>query len=355
MYVSPSRSAPLPRHVTSGSAPSSRAYAGSRASASRNRSLALDHDVVDVAADHHGEVAGQRPRCGGPRQQLDALERPLRRDREPDGDGRVLHHLVDLVVHPQLVVGQRRLVVPAVGQDAEALVDQALVVELLEGPDDRLHVVGVHGPVVVVEVDPARLAGDVLAPLAGVLHHRRPAGVVELLDAHLDDLVGRLDPQLAHGLELGGQAVGVPPEPALDATPTHGLVARDQVLDVAGEQVAVVGQAVGERRPVVEDELVGAVLPGLALVDAGLEGVVGLPVGQHRLLDRREARARRDAAATGDVGVGDLGVRHRLGFLAGRAVRDHEDDITAAVPPRLPPRGVTASFRAVTGLPVRVY
>ena len=226
---------------------------------------------------------------------------PLKRARPvvdvvADGDGRVLAVLVDVVVHPQLVVGQRRLVVPAVGQDAEALVDQALVVQLLEGPDDRLHVVGVHRAVVVVEVDPARLAGDVVAPLAGVLHHRLAAGLVELLDAQLDDLVGGLDAVEAHRLELGRQAVGVPAEAALDALAAHRLVARDEVLDVAGEQVAVVRQAVGERRAVVEDELVAAVGAGVALLDARLEGAVGLPVGQHRLLDLGEARARRDVA-----------------------------------------------------------
>ena len=183
------------------------------------------------------------------------------RDVVADGDGRVLAHLVDVVVHPQLVVGQRRLVLPAVGQHAEALVDQALLVQLLEGPDDRLHELGVHGAVVVVEVDPARLAGDVVAPLAGVLQHRLAAGLVELLDAQLDDLVGGLDAVEAHRLELGGQAVGVPAEAALDPLAAHRLVARDQVLDVAGEQVAVVRQPVGERRAVVEDELVAPSAP----------------------------------------------------------------------------------------------
>ena len=169
--------------------------------------------------------------------------------------------------------------------------------QLLEGPDDRLHELRVHGAVVVVEVDPARLAGDVVAPLAGVLQDRLAAGLVELLDAQLDDLVGGLDAVEAHRLELGGQAVGVPAEAALDLVAAHRLVARDQVLDVAGEQVAVVRQAVGEGRAVVEDELVAAVGAGVALLDARPEGVVGLPVRQHRLLDRREARAAGDGAS----------------------------------------------------------
>ena len=47
-------------------------------------------------------------------------------------------------------------------------------------------------------------------------------------------------------------------------------------FDVAGQQVPVVRQPVGEGRPVVEDVLLGAV----AALDAGPEGVVGGPVVQ---------------------------------------------------------------------------
>ena len=56
----------------------------------------------------------------------------------------------------------------------------------------------------------------------------------------------------------------------------HRLVAGHGVLDVAGQQVAVVRQAVGERRPVVEDELVGVAVR-LALGDRLEERVVALP------------------------------------------------------------------------------
>src|SRR5205814_23459 len=112
----------------------------------------------------------------------------------------------------------------------------------------------------------------------------------------------------------GRQAVGVPTEPALDPPAAHRLVPRDEVLDVAGQQVAVVEQAVGERRAVVEDELVVAVLPGVALLDAGPERVVGLPVGEDALLDLREPRGRGNAGygALGGMRVGgDLRVGHR--------------------------------------------
>ena len=285
-----------------------------------------DH-VVDVAADHHREVRRERPRGRRPDEGQRTLGRTARQP-QADGDGGVDALLVDVLVHPQLVVGQRGLVVPAVGQDPEALVGEPLVVQLLERPHDALHVGEVEGLVVVVEVDPAGLPRHVVAPLRGVLEDGLAALRVELLDAELEDLLGRLHAELAHRLELGRQAVGVPAEAALDAAAAHGLEPRHQVLDVAGQQVAVVRQPVRERRAVVEDELVGAVLAGVALRHARPERVVVGPVGQHRFLDLRERRARRDALAVPVLGgVGDLGVGH--------AVRSSCRVLTRG---RLPPR-----------------
>ena len=77
---------------------------------------------------------------------------------EPDREGRVLALAVG-VVEAGLEVRQRRLALPAVGEHPHALVEQALVVERLEGPHDRLHVRQVHRLVVVDHVDPAGLAG----------------------------------------------------------------------------------------------------------------------------------------------------------------------------------------------------
>ena len=268
--------------------------------------VGLDDDVVDVGVDGHRDVGRHGPRGGRPDEcELTGLEAVA------DGHRRVLTHLVDVVVHPQLVVGQRGLVVPAVGQDPEALVDQPLVVERLEGPDDRLHVAGLERLVVVVEVDPPRLTRHVVTPLPRVLEHGGPAGVVEGVDAEVEDVLLRLEPELALRLELGGQAVGVPPEPALDAPAAHRLVARHDVLDVPGQQVPVVGQAVGEGGPVVEHELVGAVLTGRAVLDGGDEGAVLVPVLQDALLDLGEAGARRNARPAVD-GAGRIGADLRV-------------------------------------------
>ena len=199
-------------------------------------------DVVDVRADRDRQVARQRPRGRGPDEgELAGLQPQADRQRG------VLARLVDVVVHAQLVVGQRRLVAPAVRQHAVALVRQVLVVEALERPDDRLHERDVERLVVVVEVDPAGLARHVLAPLARVPQHRLAARLVERGEPHLLDLRRVRDAEQPLRLELGGQPVRVPAEPALDAVAAHRLVARHDVLGVPGQQVAVVRQAVGER------------------------------------------------------------------------------------------------------------
>ena len=300
----------------------------------------VDHHVVDVRADGHGEVGGQGPGRRRPDEhqlgdlgQAGARAQPLLQ-AQAHRDRVVLLVLVDLVVHLELVVGQRGAVVPAVGQDAVPLVGEVLVVELLEGPDDGLHVGGVEGLVVVVEVHPAGLAGDVVLPLVGVAQHGGTALGVELLDtdaAGAGDLGHVVDAEQALGLELGGQAVGVPAEAALDPSALLGLEAAHGVLDVAGQQVAVVGQPVGEGRAVVEDELVGATVSGAAVVDGGGEGSVSLPVGEHVLLDHRKGRRGLDARARAVEGVeGRPGVGAGLVGAAGHGASYRSSCVTPA-------------------------
>ena len=65
----------------------------------------------------------------------------------------------------------------------------------------------------------------------------------------------------------------IPSENTRHMVTGHGAVTRDDVLDVASEQVAVVRQAVSKRRAVVEDVLRAA----FRLLKAGLKCVIGLP------------------------------------------------------------------------------
>ncbi|MCY1230090.1 hypothetical protein D9M72_424870 [compost metagenome] len=98
------------------------------------------HRIGDGLPDGERQVGGQCPRRGGPGERLDSGKLPgqfrlPRRDGEGDRDGLVLAVLVDVVIHAQFMVGQRGLVLPAVRQDAVAVVGQALFVQLLEGPE----------------------------------------------------------------------------------------------------------------------------------------------------------------------------------------------------------------------------
>ncbi|CAB5040741.1 unannotated protein [freshwater metagenome] len=80
----------------------------------------------------------------------------------------------------------------------------------------------------------------------------------------------------------------VPAEASLDSFAQHGLIARNHVLDVAGEQVAIVRQPVGEGRPVIEDKL-GVLTPASGdLVDGALKGVLFSPAVKDSPLNGRK-------------------------------------------------------------------
>ena len=248
-------------------------------------------DVVDVGADHDGEVGGHGPRGGGPEDGVGVL---LVAHLHGHGHGGVLAILIDVGIHAQLVRAQRRAVLRAVRQHTVPLVGQTLVIELLEGPHHGFHVWNVQGLVAVLEVHPSRLTVHVVLPFVGVFQHGGAAGVVELVDAHLLDLVDRVDAEFLLRLQFGGQAVGIPTEHAVDLAALHGLIARNHVLGVTGQQVAVVRQAVREGRAVEEHEFVLAMVAGGVAFDGLLEGVVLVPVVENGLLHVGEAGVRRD-------------------------------------------------------------
>ena len=226
--------------------------------------------VVDVGTGREGHVRRQRPRRGRPGQ--DAGLRVVFQ-AEPDGDGRVGDFLVALV---RLEVRQRGGAARAVRQDLVALVDQALVPQLAEHPPDGLHVVHVHRAVAVAEIHPTAHALHDGLPLFRVTQHDAAAGLVELVDAVVLDLLLAGQLQLLLHLVFDRQAVAVPAERPLAVFAAHGLVARDHVLDGAGEDVPVVGQTGGEGRAVVEQELGVA----LAVLHGLLEDAVLFPEGQ---------------------------------------------------------------------------
>ena len=87
--------------------------------------------------------------------------------------------------------------------------------------------------------------------------------------------------------------MGVPTEHAVDLASLHGLVARNHILGIAGQQVAVVRQAVRERRAVEEHEFVLAVVARRITLHRLLEGIVLIPIVKNGLLHLGKAGVRR--------------------------------------------------------------
>jgi len=112
---------------------------------------------------------------------------------------------------------------------------------------------------------------------------------VKLGHAVIEDRLAAREVQFLFRMQFGRQAVAVPAEAAVDRLAAHGLKARDQILDEAGDQMAVVRQAVGKGRAVIEHELVSALCE--TLIDARLKGAFGFPRLKYRLLQLGEGRA----------------------------------------------------------------
>ena len=244
--------------------------------------------VAQVRVGGDGGVRDQRPRRGRPGQQLVAgLQRRARFDHR---EAHVQRRVDDVEVaagQAELVAGQRRAAARAVGHDLVALVEQALVPQRLQRPPHRLHVVRVHGPVGVVEVDPERDPLGQAVPVRDVGHGRLAAAGVEGLDAVALDvgLAGRAD--LLLDLQLHRQAVAVVAALALDVVAAHGLVAREDVLEHARQHVVRAGRAVDRGRALVEDEAVGA----LAAAQRLAEDVALAPALEDGLFEARERGA----------------------------------------------------------------
>ena len=247
-----------------------------------------------------GQVRGQRPWCSGPYQGAYGLPgRPQFLSRAPgaranklegNGDRRVLAGPVGIVL-ADLEVGKRRFTFPAVREYPITLVQQAFLVKLRERPHDALHVGEVHCLVIVGEIDPAGLAGDVALPFTRVTKHRGPAILVEPANAVAFDVDSRRQLELFHRLHLGRQAMAIPTEPPLHPPTSHRFIARDGILHVPRQEMPVVGQPIGKRRPIVKHIFLGPA----ARLDGGFERPVVSPIRQDLALYFGEVGFVRDA------------------------------------------------------------
>ena len=177
--ASPARSVPGQR-----SAPRPRGTAGRRRRSPSTRSPAAvgvgDAHVGEVGAHGGGDVGDERPRRGGPHQQVGvggALALPAGSARRSTGRRRPGSP------GPPRGWSEGRAAAPAVGGDPVPLVEQALVPQLAHEPPDRLDVVVGERPVGVGGVDPHAGAAGERRPVLDVAGDRLAAALVEGLDA----------------------------------------------------------------------------------------------------------------------------------------------------------------------------
>ena len=203
----------------------------------------------------HGDrgVGDERPRGGRPYHELLAgIDRRVAlHDRQAHVHRRIDHVAVDVGL-AELVAGQRGLVAGAVGDDLEALVEQALLVDGLQRPPHRLDVRGIERAIGVVEIDPEADPLGQPVPLLDVAEDLLPAAGVELGDPVALDVVLAGEAELGLHGQLNRETVAVPAALALDVMTLHRLEAGEDVLERPREHVVRAGGAVGRRGALIE-------------------------------------------------------------------------------------------------------
>ena len=266
----------------------------------------LDERVLGLGGDGERGVAGQRPGRGRPgddvrRRAVAEAQRGVglasecvgggalgvsRLQLEEDRDARVRRVLA--VAEGDLVAGEAGAAARAVRGDAIVAEDQVTVPEPPEDPPAGLDVLVGVGDVRLAHVDPAADAVGHPLPVGDVAEDGLAALLVEGGDAVLLDLALVAQAELALDLEFDGQAVRVPAALPRRAVAAHRLVAGDQVLEDAREDVVHAGRPVRRRRALVErEEAVGR-----ALLDAALEDALLAPELEDLLLEIGEGDAR---------------------------------------------------------------
>ena len=186
------------------------------------------------------------------------------------------------------MAGEAGAAARAVRGDAIVAEDQVAVPEPPEDPPAGLDVLVGVGDVGVVHVDPAADAVGHPLPVGDVAEDGLAALLVEGGDAVLLDLALVAQAQLALDLELDREAVRVPAALPRRAVAAHRLVAGDQVLEDAREDVVDAGRAVRRRRALVErEEAVGR-----AFLDAAFEDALLAPELEDLLFEIGEGDAR---------------------------------------------------------------
>lgn len=182
--------------------------------------------IVHLGVAGKGQVGWQSPWSSCPGDQVGI--KLIFEGGEHDNNGGVIDVLI---VGTGLRVRQHGVAGSGEGHDLGASVDKAALEDLLEGPPDTLHILGVHGLVIVLEVDPATEPLHDGLPLFGKPHNNLSAELVVLLDTEGFSLDRRGDLVDLVNLELNGESVAIPAESTLDIVTLHGGISSYDILN----------------------------------------------------------------------------------------------------------------------------
>ena len=244
--------------------------------------LRLDLGIVLLRVHAEGDVGGQRPGRRRPGEEVGVLHAL---SFEAHEHRRLLHVLVSL---RDLVRGERRPAARAVGHDLVPLIQQPLLPYDFQGLPDRLDIIVLIGDVRVLHVRPVTHALGHTFPFALVLPHAFLALLDEGLDAVLFDILLAVHAEQFFHFQLDGKPVRIPARLAQDVLALHGLIAGDDILHHAGEDMPDVRLSVRRGRAVVK----GKLLVPLVALHALPEHVVLLPEGDDLLLAPDEVHRR---------------------------------------------------------------
>ena len=258
--------------------------------------VALERHIVDLRTHAQGGVAGQGPGCGGPCQHIEVLEASV--GLVHDG----LHHRMVLnrhgelcshclVLHIAVTAGHVKLVRAEsgagsgrIGLNGVALIEQALVVELLEQIPQGFDIAILIGDIGVVHVDPIAHLVREFFPLVGVFHHLLAAGGIVVVYANLLANILLGDTERFFHAELHGQSMSIPASLAQHLVALHGLEAAHDVLEGACHHMVNAGHTVGRRRSLIKHKGGST----FALLDAACKHVLRVPLFQDVFIHVRE-------------------------------------------------------------------
>ena len=247
-------------------------------------SVRFDFDVVDFCVHAQSDVGRERPRRGRPSQKVGVF---FALHLKFDEGGSVLNVLVTL---RNLVARQSGAAARAIRNDLMSLVNEAFFVYFFKAPPDGLYVVVVVGDVRIVHIGPIADSVGHNFPFVLIFPNAFLALLNERFYAVFFYFRLTVDAEHFFHFQFNRQSVSIPPRFSQNVIALHCLVARNDVLHNARQDMSDMRFAVGRRRAVVKTEF------GMSFVlfDAFLEDVVFFPKLQNLFFSFHEIEARVD-------------------------------------------------------------